>query len=91
MVVFHPSAHPLSLKTAAKGSKGLMEQQRHHRKLLAAMLSQESLNPLGSLTPSVGDDEMDVDDDDDDDAMELLGKLSNSVLIPHIDFLAILD
>uniref|UniRef100_A0A3Q2XNY5 Chromosome 8 open reading frame 34 n=1 Tax=Hippocampus comes TaxID=109280 RepID=A0A3Q2XNY5_HIPCM len=65
-----------SLKTVAKGSKGLMEQQQHHRKLLADMLSQESLNPLRSLTPCVGDDEMDVDDDD-DDAMELLEDLDD--------------
>ncbi|XP_077365676.1 uncharacterized protein C8orf34 homolog isoform X1 [Festucalex cinctus] len=65
-----------SLKMEAKGSKGLKEQQQRHRKLLAAMLSHESLDPLCSPAPSVGEDEMD-DDDEYDDAMELLEDLDD--------------
>lgn len=51
-------------------SKGLKEQQQHHKKLLAAMLSQDSFDSLQSPAPSLAEEEM----EDEDDAMELLGK-----------------
>uniref|UniRef100_A0A3Q3NLE5 Chromosome 8 open reading frame 34 n=1 Tax=Mastacembelus armatus TaxID=205130 RepID=A0A3Q3NLE5_9TELE len=57
-----------SLKMETK-SKGLKEQQRHHKKLLAAMLSQDSFDSVHSPAPSVTEEEM----EDEDDAMELLG------------------
>lgn len=56
-------------------SKGLREQQQHHKKLLAAMLSQDSFDSAHSPAPSVSEEEM----EDEDDAMELLGNLSYSV------------
>lgn len=52
-------------------SKGLREQQQHHKKLLAAMLSQDSFDSVHSSVPSVTEEEM----EDEDDAMELLGNL----------------
>lgn len=60
-----------SLKMEAK-SKGLKEQQQHHKKLLAAMLSQDSFDSVHSPTPSVVEEEI----EDEDDAMELLGNLT---------------
>lgn len=62
----------LSLKMETKG-KGLKEQQRHHKKLLAAMLSQDSFDSVHSPTPSIAEEEM----EDEDDAMELLGNVIN--------------
>lgn len=53
-------------------SKGLKEQQQHHKKLLAAMLSQDSFDSVHSPAPSVAEQEM----EDEDDAMELLGNAS---------------
>lgn len=53
-------------------SKGLKEQQRHHKKLLAAMLSQDSFDLVHSPTLSVAEEEM----EDEDDAMELLGNVT---------------
>lgn len=52
-------------------SKGLREQQQHHKKLLAAMLSQDSFDSVHSPAPSVAEEEM----EDEDDAMELLGNV----------------
>ncbi len=57
-----------SLKMETK-SKGLREQQQHHKKLLAAMLSQDSFDSVHSPAPSIAEEEM----EDEDDAMELLG------------------
>lgn len=54
-------------------SKGLKEQQQHHKKLLAAMLSQDSFESVNSPAPSVLEEEI----EDEDDAMELLGNLTN--------------
>lgn len=55
--------------------KGHREQQQQHKKLLAAMLSQDSFDSaLNSSVSSVAEEEM----EDEDDAMELLGKLSSS-------------
>lgn len=51
--------------------KGLKEQQQHHKKLLAAMLSQDSFDSVNSPAPSVAEEEM----EEEDDAMELLGNL----------------
>lgn len=53
-------------------SKGLKEQQQHHKKLLAAMLSQDSFESVNSPVPSVLEEEI----EDEDDAMELLGNLT---------------
>ncbi|XP_031137813.1 uncharacterized protein C8orf34 homolog [Sander lucioperca] len=61
-----------SLKMEAK-SKGLREQQQHHKKLLAAMLSQDSFDLVHSPVPSVAEEEM----EDEDDAMELLEDLDD--------------
>ncbi|KAI4896170.1 hypothetical protein NFI96_032383, partial [Prochilodus magdalenae] len=61
-----------SLKMEVK-SKGLKQQQQHHKKLLAAMLSQDSLDSMTSSAPSVTEDEM----EDEDDAMELLEDLDD--------------
>lgn len=49
--------------------KGLKQQQQNHKKLLAAMLSQDSFDSMPDSAPSVTEDEM----EDEDDAMELLG------------------
>ncbi|XP_029004343.1 uncharacterized protein C8orf34 homolog isoform X3 [Betta splendens] len=61
-----------SMKMEAKG-RGLKEQQRHHKKLLAAMLSQDSFDSVHSPTPSIAEEEM----EDEDDAMELLEDLDD--------------
>ncbi|XP_029313794.1 uncharacterized protein C8orf34 homolog [Cottoperca gobio] len=61
-----------SLKVETK-SKGLKEQQQHHKKLLAAMLSQDSFDSLHSPAPSGAEEEM----EDEDDAMELLEDLDD--------------
>ncbi|KAF0028124.1 hypothetical protein F2P81_019211 [Scophthalmus maximus] len=61
-----------SLKMDAK-SKGLKEQQQHHKKLLAAMLSQDSFDSVHSPAPSVAEEEI----EDEDDAMELLEDLDD--------------
>ncbi|XP_076617081.1 uncharacterized protein C8orf34 homolog isoform X2 [Chaetodon auriga] len=61
-----------SLKMETK-SKGLKEQQQHHKKLLAAMLSQDSFDSVHSPAPSIVEEEM----EDEDDAMELLEDLDD--------------
>ncbi|KAF7668838.1 hypothetical protein LDENG_00279440 [Lucifuga dentata] len=61
-----------SLKMETK-SKGLKEQQQHHKKLLAAMLSQDSFDSVNSHAPSIVEEEM----EDEDDAMELLEDLDD--------------
>ncbi|XP_076027424.1 uncharacterized protein C8orf34 homolog [Genypterus blacodes] len=61
-----------SLKMETK-SKGLKEQQQHHKKLLAAMLSQDSFDSVHSSAPSIAEEEM----EDEDDAMELLEDLDD--------------
>ena len=60
-----------SLKMEAK-TKGLKEQQQHHKKLLAAMLSHDSFDSVHSSAPSLTEEEI----EDEDDAMELLGKVN---------------
>lgn len=56
--------------------KGRREQQQHHKKVLAAMLSQDSFDSaLHGSVSSVAEEEM----EDEDDAMELLGKNSSSM------------
>lgn len=63
-----------SLRMESKG-KGRREQQQQHKKLLAAMLSQDSFDSaLHGSVSSVAEEEM----EDEDDAMELLGKLASS-------------
>ncbi|KAG1954015.1 hypothetical protein F2P79_009416 [Pimephales promelas] len=61
-----------SLKMETKG-KGLKQQQQNHKKLLAAMLSQDSFDSMPDSAPSVTEDEM----EDEDDAMELLEDLDD--------------
>ncbi|XP_076780482.1 uncharacterized protein C8orf34 homolog isoform X8 [Arvicanthis niloticus] len=61
-----------SLKMEPK-TKGLKQQQQQHKKLLAAMLSQDSFESIHSPTPSV----MEEDIDNEDDAMELLEDLDD--------------
>ncbi|XP_056593644.1 uncharacterized protein C8orf34 homolog isoform X1 [Triplophysa dalaica] len=61
-----------SLKMEAK-TKGLKQQQQNHKKLLAAMLSQDSFDSMPDSAPSVTEDEM----EDEDDAMELLEDLDD--------------
>ncbi|XP_038622584.1 uncharacterized protein C8orf34 homolog isoform X2 [Tachyglossus aculeatus] len=61
-----------SLKVEPK-SKGLKHQQQQHKKLLAAMLSQDSFDSVHSPTPSVTEDDI----DNEDDAMELLEDLDD--------------
>uniref|UniRef100_F7E6B6 Chromosome 8 open reading frame 34 n=1 Tax=Ornithorhynchus anatinus TaxID=9258 RepID=F7E6B6_ORNAN len=61
-----------SLKMEPK-SKGLKHQQQQHKKLLAAMLSQDSFDSVHSPTPSVTEDDI----DNEDDAMELLEDLDD--------------
>ncbi|XP_013884498.1 uncharacterized protein C8orf34 homolog isoform X2 [Austrofundulus limnaeus] len=63
-------AHSLKMETK---SKGLKEQQQHHKKLLAAMLSQDSFDQVNSHIPSVLEEEI----EDEDDAMELLEDLDD--------------
>lgn len=59
---------PHSLKMEPK-TKGLKQQQQQHKKLLAAMLSQDSFDSAHSTAPSVTEEDI----DNEDDAMELLG------------------
>lgn len=66
MNVFYPS----SLKMEPK-NKGLKQQQQQHKKLLAAMLSQDSFDSIHSTPASVTEEDI----DNEDDAMELLGNL----------------
>ncbi|ELK02360.1 hypothetical protein PAL_GLEAN10019318, partial [Pteropus alecto] len=61
-----------SLKVEPK-TKGLKQQQQRHKKLLAAMLSQDSFESVHSPTPSVTEEDI----DNEDDAMELLGNFKN--------------
>ncbi|XP_063156317.1 uncharacterized protein C8orf34 homolog [Candoia aspera] len=61
-----------SLKMKPK-TKGLKHQQQQHKKLLAAMLSQDSFDSLLSTTPSVTEEDI----DNEDDAMELLEDLDD--------------
>ncbi|XP_027733014.1 uncharacterized protein C8orf34 homolog isoform X2 [Vombatus ursinus] len=61
-----------SLKMEPK-SKGLKQQQQQHKKLLAAMLSQDSFESIHSPTPSVTEEDI----DNEDDAMELLEDLDD--------------
>ncbi|XP_047206451.1 uncharacterized protein C8orf34 homolog isoform X2 [Girardinichthys multiradiatus] len=61
-----------SLKMETK-SKGLKEQQQHHKKLLAAMLSQDSFDSVNSPASSVVEEDI----EDEDDAMELLEDLDD--------------
>ncbi|XP_058898611.2 LOW QUALITY PROTEIN: uncharacterized protein C8orf34 homolog [Kogia breviceps] len=61
-----------SLKVEPK-TKGLKQQQQQHKKLLAAMLSQDSFESVHSLTPSVTEEDI----DNEDDAMELLEDLDD--------------
>ncbi|XP_023578166.1 uncharacterized protein C8orf34 homolog isoform X2 [Octodon degus] len=61
-----------SLKMEPK-TKGLKQQQQQHKKLLAAMLSQDSFDSSQSPTPSVTEEDI----DNEDDAMELLGNFKN--------------
>ncbi|XP_048451887.1 uncharacterized protein C8orf34 homolog [Rhincodon typus] len=63
---------PVSPRLEQK-SKGLREQQQQHKKLLAAMLSQESFHFVHSTAPSVADEDI----EDEDDAMELLEDLDD--------------
>lgn len=77
-VTHHPTPTPpppfCSLRMEAKG-KGRREHQQQHKKLLAAMLSQDSFDSaLNSSVSSVAEDEM----EDEDDTMELLGKFASS-------------
>nr|XP_020042789.1 uncharacterized protein C8orf34 homolog [Castor canadensis] len=59
-----------SLKMEPK-TKGLKQQQQQHKKLLAAMLSQDSFESIHSPTPSVTEEDI----DNEDDAMELLDEV----------------
>ncbi|XP_010968920.2 LOW QUALITY PROTEIN: uncharacterized protein C8orf34 homolog [Camelus bactrianus] len=61
-----------SLKVEPK-SKGLKQQQQQHKKLLAAMLSQDSFESIHSPTPSVTEEDI----DNEDDAMELMEDLDD--------------
>ncbi|KAL4671127.1 hypothetical protein H8959_003836, partial [Pygathrix nigripes] len=61
-----------SLKMEPK-NKGLKQQQQQHKKLLAAMLSQDSFESIHSPTPSVTEEDI----DNEDDAMELLEDLND--------------
>ncbi|XP_078254247.1 uncharacterized protein C8orf34 homolog isoform X2 [Rhinoraja longicauda] len=63
---------PGSTKLEQK-SKGLRQQQQQHKKLLAAMLSQDSFDSVHSATPSVAEEDI----EDEDDAMELLEDLDD--------------
>ncbi|XP_068093572.1 uncharacterized protein C8orf34 homolog isoform X1 [Hyperolius riggenbachi] len=61
-----------SLKMEPK-TKGLKQQQQQHKKLLAAMLSQDSFDSVHSTPASVTEEEI----DNEDDAMELLEDLDD--------------
>ncbi|KAF7246299.1 hypothetical protein EYD10_07655 [Varanus komodoensis] len=54
-------------------TKGLKHQQQQHKKLLAAMLSQDSFDSVQSTAPSVTEEDI----DNEDDAMELLEDLDD--------------
>ncbi|XP_017667879.1 PREDICTED: uncharacterized protein C8orf34 homolog [Lepidothrix coronata] len=54
-------------------TKGLKHQQQQHKKLLAAMLSQDSFDSAQSTAPSVTEEDI----DNEDDAMELLEDLDD--------------
>nr|DBA24223.1 TPA: hypothetical protein GDO54_011913 [Pyxicephalus adspersus] len=61
-----------SLKMEPK-NKGLKQQQQQHKKLLAAMLSQDSFDSIHSTPASVTEEDI----DNEDDAMELLEDLDD--------------
>ncbi|XP_040288332.1 uncharacterized protein C8orf34 homolog [Bufo bufo] len=61
-----------SLKMEPK-NKGLKQQQQQHKKLLAAMLSQDSFDSVHSAPASVTEEDI----DNEDDAMELLEDLDD--------------
>ncbi|XP_078541756.1 uncharacterized protein C8orf34 homolog [Lissotriton helveticus] len=61
-----------SLKMEPK-NKGLKQQQQQHKKLLAAMLSQDSFDSVHSTAASVTEEDI----DNEDDAMELLEDLDD--------------
>ncbi|XP_060099649.1 uncharacterized protein C8orf34 homolog [Heteronotia binoei] len=61
-----------SLKMEPK-TKGLKHHQQQHKKLLAAMLSQDSFDSVQSTAPSVTEEDI----DNEDDAMELLEDLDD--------------
>ncbi|CAH2285358.1 Hypothetical predicted protein [Pelobates cultripes] len=61
-----------SLKMEPK-NKGLKQQQQQHKKLLAAMLSQDSFDSVHSTPASVTEEDI----DNEDDAMELLEDLDD--------------
>ncbi|XP_059838496.1 uncharacterized protein C8orf34 homolog isoform X5 [Hypanus sabinus] len=63
---------PGSLKLEQK-SKGLRQQQQQHKKLLAAMLSQDSFDSVHSAAPSMAEEDIEAEDD----AMELLEDLDD--------------
>ncbi|POI31247.1 hypothetical protein CIB84_005002, partial [Bambusicola thoracicus] len=65
-----------SLKMEPK-TKGLKQQQQQHKKLLAAMLSQDSFDSAHSTAPSVTEEDI----DNEDDAMELLASLNIKCLV----------
>lgn len=58
-----------SLKVEPK-SKGLKQQQQLHKKLLAAMLSQDSFESAPDSPAYIAEEDI----EDEDEAMELLGK-----------------
>lgn len=63
-------------------SKGLKQQQQQHKKLLAAMLSQDSFDSAQSTAPSVTEEDI----DNEDDAMELLGNCKAFPVLPATSF-----
>ncbi|XP_072110228.1 uncharacterized protein C8orf34 homolog isoform X4 [Mobula birostris] len=63
---------PGSMKLEQK-SKGLRQQQQQHKKLLAAMLSQDSFDSVRSAAPSMTEEDIEAEDD----AMELLEDLDD--------------
>ncbi|XP_043545170.1 uncharacterized protein C8orf34 homolog isoform X1 [Chiloscyllium plagiosum] len=69
----HEDSQSLSSPRLEQKSKGLRQQQQQHKKLLAAMLSQESFDSVPSTAPSVADEDI----EDEDDAMELLEDLDD--------------
>ncbi|KAK1806337.1 hypothetical protein P4O66_004774 [Electrophorus voltai] len=69
---FEPVKSDPGLKMEVQ-TQGLKHQQLNHKKLLAAMLSQDSFDSVPSPAPSATEDEM----EDDDDAMELLEDLDD--------------
>ncbi|XP_058438790.1 uncharacterized protein C8orf34-like isoform X3 [Marmota monax] len=65
---FPPGLYIRELLKMEPKTKGLKEQQQQHKKLLEAMLSQDSFESIHSPTPSVTEEDIDKEDD----AMELL-------------------